>query len=356
MGQIIASIDSPPETSVRDPRTGASVRLWLYGLAVLVMVMVAVGGATRLTGSGLSITEWKPVTGAIPPLSDAGWAAEFEKYRASSQYQNLNRGMALGEFKVIYWWEWSHRQLGRFLGFYFFLPLVWFWWRGNVSSRLALTLVGIGALGGLQAMVGWIMVASGLEPGMTAVAPIKLMLHLVIASMILAAIVWVAAGLRAGEGRAMPVSPGLARAAVALVALILVQIALGGLVAGSRAGWTYNTWPLMDGHLVPPAAMLFSGQPWIENFADNPILVQFNHRLVAYLLVAAALWHAYATRRTEGGAMRAGAVAGLTLAQAGLGIVTLLLVVPLWAGLAHQLLAMVLLMVATHHARLCRAA
>lgn len=328
------------------------VRFWLYGLAALVMVMVAIGGATRLTGSGLSITEWKPVTGAIPPLSDGGWVTEFEKYRASSQYRNLNRGMALDEFKTIYWWEWSHRQLGRFLGLYLFLPLVFFWWRGRVSSRLALGLVGIGALGGLQATVGWIMVASGLEPGMVAVAPLKLMLHLVIASVILALIVWVAAGLDpAPPERA---TGRIAGWALALVGLILLQIALGGLVAGSRAGLTYNTWPLMDGRLVPEAEALFSVKPWIENFVDNPVLVQFNHRLVAYLLVLAALWHALAARLVGAAGRRAVFVAALALSQVALGITTLLLVVPLWAGLAHQLLAMALLGVATHHARRCR--
>lgn len=313
------------------------------------MVMVAIGGATRLTGSGLSITEWKPVTGAIPPFSEMSWAAEFEKYRGSSQYQNLNRGMALDEFKTIYWWEWSHRQLGRFLGLYFFLPLAFFWWLGRVSSRLALGLVGIGALGGLQATVGWIMVASGLEPGMTAVAPLKLMLHLVIASIILALIVWVAAGLDQArpEERARRVGGW----ALALVGLILLQIALGGLVAGSRAGWTYNTWPLMDERFVPEASELFSVKPWIENFVDNPVLVQFNHRIAAYLLVLAALWHAVAARSAGPAGRRAALIAVLALSQAALGITTLLLVVPLWAGLAHQLLAMALLGVATHHAR-----
>ena len=409
-GQVIGNPDESVSARAAAARPMASrraVRLWLWGLAALVMIMVAVGGATRLTGSGLSITEWKPVTGAIPPFSDAAWASEFEKYRASSQYQNLNRGMALDEFKTIYWWEWSHRQLGRFLGVYFFLPLLWFWWRGRVSTRLALGLVGIGALGGLQATVGWIMVASGLEPGMTAVAPLKLMLHLVLASLILALIVWVAAGLEptqilspvgrgeqarsaarvrggddsgednppsSGRFAARPLSTGerilasadgpdasphgdvrrgLARGAMALVLLILLQIALGGLVAGSRAGWTYNTWPLMDGRIVPEVSAMFSVKPWIENFVDNPVLVQFNHRMVAYLIVAAALWHAFAAR-AGAGAGRAGLIAGLTLAQAALGITTLLLVVPLWAGLSHQLLAMVLLMVAVHHARRMR--
>src|SRR5919112_5380761 len=182
----------------REPQTQslAPVRAWIFLLAALVVAMVAVGGATRLTGSGLSITEWRPVTGAIPPLTEQAWLIEFEKYRQISQYELVNKGMALSEFKFIYAWEWGHRQLGRLIGLVFFLPLVWFWVRGVIKGRLALTLLGIGALGGLQGAIGWIMVASGLEPGMTAVAPIKLMLHLVTASAILACLVWVASGLR----------------------------------------------------------------------------------------------------------------------------------------------------------------
>jgi cytochrome c oxidase assembly protein subunit 15 len=251
--------------------------------------------------------------------------------------------MSLPEFKRIYAWEWGHRQLGRLIGLVFFLPLAWFWWRGLVSRRLALTLLGIGVLGGLQAGVGWIMVASGLEPGMTAVAPVKLALHLVLASLILAALVWVAAGLRP------PDEPGAApsgRTPLVLVALIVGQIGLGGLVAGSKAGLTYNTWPLMDGSFIPPSAVLFSTSPLVENFVDNLALVQVNHRLLAYLLVAIALWHAAATR-TAGAA----AVGAIAVAQAALGVTTLLLVVPLWAGLAHQLLAMLLLVLAVAHAR-----
>ena len=180
----------------------AAVRRWLYGLAGLVVAMVAVGGATRLTGSGLSITEWRPVTGAIPPLSDAAWLVEFAKYKASPQYALLNQGMSLAEFQFIYWWEWAHRQLGRLIGLMFFLPFLWFWARGALSRRLALTLLAIGALGGLQGAVGWIMVASGLKPGMTAVAPIKLTLHLLLAGAILAALLWVATGLN-GAARSL---------------------------------------------------------------------------------------------------------------------------------------------------------
>ena len=337
------------------PRRGATraVRIWLYALAALVVLMVGIGGATRLTGSGLSITEWKPVTGAVPPLSDTAWQAEFEKYRGSSQYQNLNRGMEMPEFKTIYWWEWSHRQLGRLIGIAFFVPLLVFWWRGALTRTIALALLGIGILGGLQATVGWIMVASGLQPGMIAVAPIKLMLHLLLASLILVLLVWVAAGLRAP--RRDPVSAQAFGPALALLGLVLLQIALGGLVAGSRAGLTYNTWPLMDGHFIPPAEALLSVRPAIENFVDNPVTVQFQHRMVAYLVVAFALWHAWSLRRAAPGSSAARSATGLAamaLAQMGLGIVTLLLVVPLWAGLAHQLFAMAIVIMASVHARL----
>ncbi|WP_230532928.1 COX15/CtaA family protein [Microvirga roseola] len=331
-----------------------AVRSWLYLLAALVVLMVAVGGATRLTGSGLSITEWRPVTGAIPPLSEQAWLAEFEKYRQISQYELVNKGMTLSEFKFIYAWEWGHRQLGRLLGLVFFLPLVWFWARGVIKGRFALTLLGIGALGGLQGAIGWIMVASGLEPGMVAVAPIKLALHLTVASVILACLVWVAAGLK--ERSASEKTAEIAgHAPRILVGLILFQIALGGLVAGSKAGLTYNTWPLMDGAFIPPVSALFVVQPWIENFVDNVALVQFNHRMAAYAIVAFAIWHAWDMRRRVPGAKiacRATAVAGLTLAQMVLGIVTLLLVVPLWAGLAHQVFAMAVLGMTVAHARL----
>jgi cytochrome c oxidase assembly protein subunit 15 len=350
---VAASTQGMPLARMPQIQSMAAVRVWIYCLAALVVLMVAVGGATRLTGSGLSITEWRPVTGAIPPLTEQAWTAEFEKYRQISQYELVNKGMTLSEFKFIYAWEWGHRQLGRLLGLVFFLPLVWFWARGAIKGQLALTLLGIGALGGLQGAIGWIMVASGLEPGMTAVAPIKLALHLTVASIILACLVWVASGLKdrtgsIGEEKSAGYVPRI------LVALILLQIALGGLVAGSKAGLTYNSWPLMDGALVPPASALFVVTPWIENFVDNVVLVQFNHRLMAYAIVAFALWHAWSIRRlapASKASRRATAMAGLILMQMILGIVTLVLVVPLWAGLAHQVFAMAVLAMAVVHAR-----
>lgn len=340
-----------------DQATGraAGVRLWLAVVAALVIAMVAVGGATRLTGSGLSITEWRPVTGVIPPLSEADWAAEFAKYRDTPQYNILNQGMGLSSFKVLYGWEWGHRLLGRLLGLVFFLPLLVFWWKGLIRRRLGWGLLALGVLGGLQGAIGWIMVASGLQPGMTAVAPLKLALHLTTASLILAVLVWLATG-----ERPAPLAPAPSRlrtTALLLPPLVLAQIFLGGLVAGSHAGLVYNTWPDMDGVFLPAADRLFAAQPWIENFVDNHLLVQFDHRLVAYLLLALALLHAVdATVSARGtpAARRAAVVAAFVLAQAGLGIATLLLAVPLWAALAHQVMAMGVLSAATVHARLSR--
>jgi heme a synthase len=338
-----------------------AVRVWLYLLAALVVGMVAVGGATRLTGSGLSITEWRPVTGALPPLSGDAWAQEFDKYKGTPQYRILNQGLGLSDFKVLYAWEWGHRLLGRIVGLVFFLPLLWFWWRGVLTRRLGLGLLGLGLLGGLQGAIGWIMVASGLQPGMTAVAPLKLALHLTTASLILAGLVWLAAGLRPERLSPKAAEAGSARlrgTALAIMVLVLVQIFLGGLVAGSKAGLVYNTWPTMDGMLLPPVSDLFAGSPWIENFVDNLALVQLNHRLTAYLLLALALLHALDARRAapgSGTARRATGVAGLVVAQACLGIATLLLGVPLWAALAHQVFAMAVLTMATIHVRLGRA-
>lgn len=330
------------------PGAARLFRVWLLALIVLVLVMVTVGGATRLTGSGLSITEWKPVLGSIPPLGEADWLREFSRYRSSPQYQLLNSGMVLSEFKFIYWWEWGHRQLGRFIGLVMLGGFLGFFLTGAIRGRFAALTFGLGLLLGLQGAIGWIMVASGLQPGMIAVAPVKLTLHLVFACLFFIGLVIMAARLRA-FGAAEPASPGLRKAAWALTIVVLAQIALGGLVAGSKSGFTYNTWPLMDGELVPGVAKLFVVPSFWENFVDNPTMVQFNHRLGAYLLLALSLWHAIAAGGTAI-ARRAWHLFGLVLAQGVLGIVTLLLVVPLWAGLAHQALAMLVLAYAVSHA------
>jgi len=329
-----------------------ALTLWLAVLTGLVFAMILVGGATRMTGSGLSITEWRPIAGALPPLSLAEWLAEFEKYRQISQYELLNKGMSLAEFQAIYWWEWGHRQLGRFIGLVYAVGLAIFLLRGDLRGRAAVYFVGCGLLLGTQGAVGWIMVASGLEPGMTAVAPVKLMLHLLLASLFFAAMVAPLAQ-RLAAPVAAPAS--IRRDAVALAGFILLQIALGALVAGSRSGLSYNTWPLMDGLILPPWEALTIVRPMIENLVDNPLTVQFNHRLLAYALVAFALWQAWRVRGTAAG-QGAGLVAGLALAQMVLGIVTLLLAVPLWAGLAHQGLAEFLFAASVWQAARLRAA
>lgn len=333
--------------SLLQPQARRAFVLWLKVLLGLTLLMVAVGGLTRLTGSGLSITEWRPVTGAIPPLREADWLAEFARYRQSPQYLLLNAGMSLADFKFIYAWEWGHRQLGRLIGLVMLGGFLWFWLRGVIKGKLAALTFALGLLLGLQGTVGWIMVASGLKPGMIAVAPVKLMLHLVFASVFFAALVWLATKL-GGLGGPKFTRRGVKRGAGWLVVAVLAQLALGALVAGSRAGLTYNTWPLMDGALIPSAGNLFVMPSFWENFVDNPTLVQFNHRLGAYLLGALSVWHFYAARGTDaqwGARHLVYALAG----QIVLGIITLVLVVPLWAGMLHQIMGLLVLFSAVRH-------
>ena len=327
-----------------------AVRLWLWSVAGLIFAMVIVGGATRLTESGLSITEWKPITGVIPPLSEAAWLVEFEKYKLIPQYAQLFPTMTLGEFQTIFYWEWGHRILGRVIGFAFALPLAYFWLRGMLTRALKWRLTGLLALGGLQGAVGWWMVSSGLTKRVE-VAPERLMAHLLLASITFAAIVWIAVGLKPAAAEA---TRSLRAGAFVLLALVLTQIGLGALVAGSRAGLTYNDWPFMAGHLVPPMEHLARLEPWWLNFLENITLIQFQHRMVAYGLLALALWHMVAARRKARGssaARRATALAGLVTTQAVIGVVTLMLVVPIWAGLLHQAFAMIVLAMAVVHAR-----
>lgn len=324
----------------------APVRLWLYAVAALIVLMVVVGGATRLTESGLSITEWKPVTGMLPPLGDAAWQAEFDKYRQIPQYQQINRGMSLDEFKYIFWWEWGHRLLGRLIGFVFLLPFLFFLWRGRIDRPLGWKLGGLFVLGGLQGAVGWWMVASGLVNRVD-VSQYRLATHLTLACVILAATVAVAVSLKApAERRASP--DWLRGYARILFAAVLVQIFLGGLVAGLDAGLTYTTWPLMDGHLVPPMENLLAQQPVWHNFFENVLTVQFDHRLAAYALFALALGHWLSARRV-GGAVRRRAtlILALVIAQATLGILTLIHQVPIDIALAHQFGATIVLIATT---------
>lgn len=334
---------------VKSERALAFTRGWLTVVAVLVLIMVTIGGATRLTGSGLSITEWKPISGAIPPLSAETWAAEFERYKQIPQYKLQNAGISLDEFKTLFWWEWGHRELGRFIGLVYALGFAFALAVGYVRGRRALLLFGLGLLLGTQGLVGWIMVHSGLQEGMVAVAPVKLALHLVLACAFFASVVAMRGSLRSEPADGLH-GPGRLRAtAIALLVLVFVQIALGALVAGNKAGLVYNTWPLMDGALVPSTKALFFEDPWWLNLLDNHLTVQFNHRISAYLLLAVALWHALDVRRSgprSDLSRSSHSLAGLVLLQAVLGIVTLVLVVPLWAGLAHQALAVIILGVA----------
>jgi heme a synthase len=342
-----------PAAKVEMPSTGASpdrmrpVRRWLYLIGALVALMVMVGGATRLTGAGLSITEWEPVTGFVPPLSDADWRRAFEKYQSIPQYQEINRGMSLPEFKFIYWWEWSHRALGRLLGVVFIVPLAGFWWRGRVGRALGWKLAGLFALGGLQGAVGWWMVASGLSER-TDVSQYRLAIHLTLASVILAAIIAIAASLRPRIRHTAPTGPRAVAAAI--LVLVLAQIFLGALVAKTNAGLTFNTWPLIDGNFIPPPTALFAMRPWWKNFFENVLTVQFDHRMAAYGLLALAGFHAIAMlRRARAFAAGAAIVFALAAAQAMLGVLTLLWAAPVALALLHQFGAIAVLVAATVH-------
>jgi cytochrome c oxidase assembly protein subunit 15 len=324
------------------PQLGA-VKGWLISVAALIAIMVLVGGATRLTESGLSIVEWKPVTGALPPLNDTQWAQAFEGYKAIPQYRELNAGMNLSEFKTIFWWEWSHRLLGRVIGAVYLLPFLFFLWRGVLGAELKRRLWLIFGLGALQGAVGWWMVASGLSQRVE-VSQYRLATHLVLALLIFAAVVWT---LRRLTERLRPLEPSrLKITAMALLALTFVQLYFGALVAGLRAGRVYNTWPDIDGSLIPSAARLWFEEPWWRNLFDNALTVQFEHRMTAYALLALAILHAIdAVRSRAGTAVVSGAcwLAAAILLQATLGILTLLRQVPIDLALTHQAVAIAVL-------------
>jgi cytochrome c oxidase assembly protein subunit 15 len=327
----------------RSSETSRPVAVWLFIVAVMVFAMVVVGGATRLTDSGLSITEWRPVTGAVPPLSHAAWAAEFQKYQHIPQYQLVNRGMTLEAFKSIYWWEWAHRLLGRLVGVAFVIPFVAFLAARRIPRPLIWRTFVLLGLGALQGLVGWWLVASGLSQRVS-VAPERLALHLGLALVLFCMLIWT--GLEAWFG---PGRPNLERrwrwAATGLAALVFFQILLGALVAGNRAGLIYNDWPLMNGQVVPDAYV--EGGDLLRSLMHSQAAVQFNHRLVAYLLVAgvgAALVLAFRSRRVGLQARDLLIVlAVLVLCQAGLGVLTLVFQAPLGLALAHQCLAAVVL-------------
>ncbi|MEH6950277.1 COX15/CtaA family protein [Nitrobacter sp. NHB1] len=323
-----------------------AVRWWLVLMALLIAAMVLVGGATRLTESGLSIVEWKPVTGTLPPLSQEEWSQAFDGYKQIPQYSEMNAGMTLDQFKTIFWWEWSHRLLGRFIGVAFLLPFLWFMWRGMLPSDLKRRLWIIFGLGGLQGAVGWWMVASGLTKRVE-VSQYRLATHLVLALLIFSAIVWTVRRLSDHPSLLSPMR--LRVTSGVLLVLVFVQLYFGALVAGLRAGYVFNTWPSIDGSFIPSAARLFFQQPWWRNLFENTLTVQFEHRMMAYTLFAIAILHAIdAVVSRASPAVVRGALwlaAAVTL-QATLGILTLLHQVPIQLGLVHQGVAVLVLTLA----------
>jgi cytochrome c oxidase assembly protein subunit 15 len=324
------------------------VALWLAGVAVIVFCMVVVGGATRLTGSGLSITEWKPVSGVLPPLSAADWAKDFALYQATPQYRQVNAGMTLPEFKSIFWWEWSHRLLGRLASAAFAIPFVIFLALRQMPMRLIWRCAILLGLGGLQGLVGWWMVKSGLA-NRVSVAPERLATHLGLALILFCALIWTAMEAWSGQARARGArTGGWGVAAFLFLGLVFFQALLGALVAGNHAGLIDNDWPLMNGYIFPPD---YAGKTLWATLAHSQAAVQFNHRMVAYAVVIAAVGITGAGLNSQllmgqsrGLALAVGIVAVL---QALLGVVTLMTRVPLHLALAHQAGAAILLGVAT---------
>jgi heme a synthase len=320
------------------PQNKRAVAIWLWGIALLVALMVIVGGATRLTDSGLSITEWKPFLGTIPPFTEAQWLEVFEKYKQIPEYQIQNRSMNLADFKFIFWWEWAHRFLGRFIGIAFALPLLFFIYTKQIPKRLWPRLVLIFLLGGLQGTLGWYMVASGLVERVD-VSQYRLAAHLIVAFVIFAAIAWTAMTLSTQRRR--PVGTGTALA-LGFLALLLLQIVAGGFVAGLDAGHASYTWPKMNGALFPDGLSTLS--PVWRNAFENALAAQFNHRVLAYVLLIHALLQAWRVAT-----LSAFLLAVAVSVQAGLGILTIVLQVPLAVALLHQAAAIVVLALALWH-------
>lgn len=332
-------------------RISRAVKIWLIAGLVMIVMQVVIGGITRLTGSGLSITRWEIVTGSVPPLNGAQWQSEFELYQQTPQYQKINQGMSLSEFKFIYFWEYFHRLWARLMGLVFFFPFLWFLWKGMLSRRLFLRLLVVVSLAGLEGFFGWIMVASGLihRPWVNAY---NLTLHLVLALIIFSYLLWTI--FVAYRPQPLAEAPNLRRFAWGMVGVAFVQIALGAMMSGSKAGLFYPTWPDMNGAFLPTA--LLGGDHWaVDSFVHYdtnpfmPALIQFLHRNVAYVLTVMVLYFAWRTwRQNIAGPLRAGTVALLVVLgiQMALGIVTLVHCksqIPVTLGVLHQAGAVLLL-------------
>ncbi len=315
-----------------------AVRIWLLVIAAFVLAMVVVGGATRLTGSGLSITEWKPILGALPPMSEAAWQDAFEKYKQIPQYEAVNKGFSLEGFKAIFWWEWSHRLLGRLVGFVFLLPFAYFMLRRAIPKPFISKVFALFVLGGAQGALGWFMVSSGLVGSdRIAVSQYRLAAHLALATVIAAYAFWLALTIRekGQEDAAAPVaSPSARLAAIILGGLVYLQIIAGAFVAGLKGGYASNTWPLMNGEIVPAGMDQYS--PLWMNLFENPLTAQFVHRLIAYFIALYAIVFALTVWRRP--ALRAPAIAigAATFAQIALGVATIVYDMPLGFALAHQ--------------------
>jgi cytochrome c oxidase assembly protein subunit 15 len=326
------------------PETNRAMFWWLIVVAAFVCSMVLVGGATRLTDSGLSIVEWRPVTGAVPPLTQQGWEEELEKYRQIPEYQEQNRGMSMAEFQFIYWWEWGHRQLGRVLGLVFAIPFFFFLLTGRMPKRLQPRLWILFALGGLQGAIGWWMVSSGLTERLD-VSQYRLATHLSMAFVILGLTLWTALELRYGRTRAFTrttLFPWVA----AFWAAVLLQIGLGAFVAGLDAGRIHTTWPGFQGRLIPDDYLM--GMPFWQAIFESRPAVQFQHRWFGYALVAAGAGLAYALWRSRDAVLRRFAVfiPAALLVQVALGIITLMQAAPLSLSLLHQGGAIALFLIA----------
>ncbi|WP_339107398.1 heme A synthase [Thioclava sp. GXIMD4216] len=334
------------------------IRAWLIVIFALVVCMIALGGATRLTDSGLSITEWKPISGALPPMNEAQWQAEFENYKQIPQYALINPNMTLEGFKGIFWWEWAHRNLGRLIGMVWALGFLGFLVTGRIPKGWVPKLLGLGALGGLQGAIGWWMVSSGLGGQMIAVASYRLATHLGIAFIILGTIAWFCLQLSRREGELLQArrmgERKLFGMATGVMHLAFLQILLGALVAGIDAGRGYIDWPWMNGEFFPSDALNYD--PLWRNFFENPGMVQFVHRMVAYTLFVFGMVVVLKARKsahpnTKGAFMAMGA---MLLCQVILGIVTVMHAAPMPLGLAHQFGAVilwVLIIRARFHAR-----
>jgi heme a synthase len=335
----IAAMATQAEPSAPPARAASlrplAVSNWLLIVAALVFAMVVVGGITRLTESGLSMVRWEPISGAIPPMTEAAWQAEFDAYRATPEYQKINRGMSLAEFKDIYFWEYVHRLLGRFIGLAFALPFIWFALKRAIPPRYGWRLTALFVLGGMQGVIGWWMVASGLVDR-PEVSHIRLAVHLLLALFIFGLLIWTALDLRnpGSQPAKLPVSGAWA------FSLLGLQLMFGAYVAGLDAGYAFNSWPRMGDEWFPSGAPML--EPFIANFVDNPLVVQFVHRWLAWGVAAAA--SALAVLAWSRGAFGpAIAVVVAVTVQILLGIATLLSGVELWIAVAHQAMAAVLL-------------